>query len=329
LAVAAGISPLVVGLTVVAFGTSSPELAVSVGASLTGAADVAVGNVVGSNIANVLLILGLSAALAPLVVARRLIRLDVPLMVGVSVAVFALAADGRLGRLDGLLLAAGLAVYLVLTVRHSRRSEARLALDDGAGVPGAGGPPGPWWRDALAVAVGLALLLLGARWLVAGAVAAAVTLGLSELVIGLTIVAIGTSLPEIATSALATLRGERDIAVGNVVGSNLFNLLGVLGVAATVAPGGVSVAPAALAFDLPVMLATAVACLPVFFTGQAISRWEGWVFLGYYAAYLGYLLLAAAEHDALPFYSGALTLFVLPITVLTLAILVFRAWRRG
>jgi cation:H+ antiporter len=145
LAVAAGISPLVVGLTVVAFGTSSPELAVSVGASLTGAADVAVGNVVGSNIANVLLILGLSAALAPLVVARRLIRLDVPLMVGVSVAVFALAADGRLGRLDGLLLAAGLAVYLVLTVRHSRRSEARLALDDGAGVPGAGGPPGPWW----------------------------------------------------------------------------------------------------------------------------------------------------------------------------------------
>jgi cation:H+ antiporter len=330
LAVAAGITPLVVGLTVVAFGTSAPELAVTLGASFTGEADVALGNVVGSNIANVLLILGLSAAIAPLVVAQQLVRLDVPLMIGASVLTLGLALDGRIGRADGFLLFGILLVYLVFMIRKSRRETAAVraeydeAFGEGEKRPG----PVSWPVNGVLVLAGLGMLVLGARWLVHGAVAAATALGVSELVIGLTVVAVGTSLPEVATSVLASLRGERDIAVGNVVGSNLFNLLAVLGLGSIFAPAGVPVAPAAIAFDLPVMIAVAIACLPVFFVGYSIARWQGWLFLGYYAAYTLFLILDAAQHDALPLFSAVMEWFVLPLTALTLGIVVLRALRR-
>jgi cation:H+ antiporter len=160
------------------------------------------------------------------------------------------------------------------------------------------------------------------------AVALARALGLSELVIGLTIVAAGTSLPEVVTSIVAALRGQRDIAVGNVVGSCIFNVLAVLGITAAVAPGGVAVAPAALSFDIPVMIAVAVACLPIFFTGHLIARWEGGLFLFYYAAYTAYVILKATEHDALPAFSGVMAAFVLPLTAVTLLVLAVRARRR-
>jgi len=172
------------------------------------------------------------------------------------------------------------------------------------------------------------LLVLGSRWLVNGAVQVATLLGVSQLVIGLTVVAVGTSLPEIATSVLASLRGERDIAVGNVVGSNLFNILSVLGISAMVAPSGIPVARAALTFDIPVMIAVAVACLPIFFTGHLIARWEGAVFLAYYMIYTLYLVLNSTNHDALPAFSSAMLLFILPITAVTLGILAARAWGR-
>jgi cation:H+ antiporter len=182
------------------------------------------------------------------------------------------------------------------------------------------------WPVHLALVVlGLALLVVGARWLVAGAVAIATAAGVSELVIALTIVAAGTSLPEVATSVLASLRGERDIAVGNVIGSNLFNLLGILGLSSLVAPGGSRVAPAALAFDIPVMIAVSVACLPILFTGYRIARWEGALFLAYYAAYTLYLILDAAGHDALAAFSAVMALFVIPLTAITLALLAVRA----
>lgn len=328
LAVAAGISPLVVGLTVVAFGTSTPELAVTSGAALTGETDVALGNVVGSNIGNVLLILGLSAAVAPLEVSQQLVRLDVPLMIGASLLTLLLALDGSVGRVDGLALFACIVVYTVFLIRQSRRegvavhAEYREALVDEAPARRS-----RWMRDAGGIVLGLVLLVVGARWLVAGAVAAAAAFGVSELVIGLTIVAMGTSLPELATSVLAAVRGQRDIAVGNVVGSNLFNLLAVLGVGGVIAPGGVPVASAALSFDLPVMIAVAVACLPIFFTGHRISRWEGWLFLAYYGAYVAYLVLASAAHDALPAFSAALAWFALPLTGVTLVVLAVRAAR--
>ena len=318
LAAAAGISPLVIGLTVVAFGTSAPELAVSVGAAAGGRPDIAFGNVVGSNIFNILLILGVSALIVPLAVSRQLVRFDVPLMIALSLILYGLALDARIGRVEGALLAGGLAAYVAWSYRVGRRE---------AGAADAQSAPA---RDAWPVQVGLivaglAALVLGARWLVDAAVEFARLLGVSELVIGLTVVAAGTSLPEAATSVMAAARGERDIAVGNVVGSNIFNILGVLGVSALIAPDGITVAPAAVHFDLPVMLAAAVACLPIFFTGLKIARWEGLLFFGYFLAYTGYVILAAAEHDAQAPFGAVMLWFVMPLTAVTLVLLALPA----
>ena len=171
------------------------------------------------------------------------------------------------------------------------------------------------------------MLVVGSRWLVDGAIAIAAVLGLSELIVGLTIVAAGTSLPEVATSILATFRGERDIAVGNVIGSSIFNILAVLGLSSVVTPTGLPVSPSALGFDVPVMIAVAVACLPIFFTGRLIARWEGGLFLAYYVAYTMYLILDASNHDALPLFNTTMLFFVLPLTALTLGFLAIRAIR--
>jgi len=234
LALRFGVSPLVIGLTVVAFGTSSPELAVSVQSGLEGKADIALGNVVGSNIFNVLAVLGLSALVAPLVVQQRLVRFEVPLVIGISALSLLLAQDGRIGLFDGLLLVGGLIAYTLLVIQQSRRESAAVKAEYeqefGGSIAG--------WLGRLPIQVacvlsGLGLLVLGANWLVDSAVSIARALDISEVVIGLTIVAAGTSFPELATSVVAAMRGERDIAVGNVVGSSLFNLLGILGIAAS------------------------------------------------------------------------------------------------
>ncbi len=328
LAARLGISPLVIGLTVVAFGTSTPELAVSVQAGLAGQADIAVGNIVGSNIFNVLFILGLAALIVPLVVAQQLVRIEVPLMIGVSVLFLVMALDGRISGFDGMLLFAGIVAYTVFTVRQSRKEsaavQAEYAREYGDGQSAERG------RLPLQIALivaGLVLLVLGAHWLVGGAVAIARHFGVSELIIGLTIVAAGTSLPEVATSIVAALRGERDIAVGNVVGSNIFNILAIAGIASMVTPGGLEVAPALIRFDIPVMIAVALACLPIFASGHLIARWEGALFLGCYAAYVLYLILAATQHAALPSFSAAMLGFVLPLTAVTLIVLLARAGR--
>jgi cation:H+ antiporter len=331
IAALAGISPLVIGLTIVAFGTSSPELAVSIQAGLQGQADIAVGNVVGSNIFNVLFILGLSALLATLVVARQVVRQEVPVMIGVSGLLLVLAFDGRIGALDGALLFAGILGYTGYLIVQSRRETARAraaagdSFDDAYGAQIAPQSPAEIARNIAFVIAGLVLLVLGGRWLVNGAVTLAQGLGVSELVIGLTIVAAGTSLPEVATSIIATLRGERDIAVGNVVGSNTFNILGILGAAALVTPGGLVVAPSILRFDLLVMIAVALACLPIFVSGMRIARWEGLLFLGYYLAYTLYLVLDASGHDALPAFSSVMLMFVIPLTAITLVLVGLRA----
>lgn len=326
LALSVGISPLVVGLTVVAYGTSSPEMAVSVQAAFSGRNDLAVGNVVGSNILNVLLILGASALIARLVVARQLVRQEVPLMIGVSLLLLLLSLDGRVSFVDGALLIAMLLSYTVFVIFQSRR-ELKIRPNAGEASDASLGWDRHWAIQVLLVFGGLGLLVLGANWLVEAAVTIAKGLGVSELVIGLTILAAGTSLPEVATSLLAAIRNQRDIAVGNVVGSNIFNILGVLGVSAVSASGGLSVAPALVVFDIPVMIAVAVACLPIFFTGNLIARWEGALFLALYAAYTTYLILAARQHDALDTFSAAMIFAVLPLVSLTLAILALREWR--
>jgi cation:H+ antiporter len=325
LARAVGLSPLVVGLTVVSFATSAPELAVTLDAAVSGAPGLAVGNVVGSNIANVLLVLGLSALVTPLVVRSRVVRLDVPVMIAMSVAFLLLSLDGTISTLDGALLLGALAVYVVRAILASRRSNAAGTQHDEAPD---GDATRPVWLDAVLVAVGVGMLVLGAGWLVDAATSIAGALGISDLVIGLTVVAIGTSLPELATSVIAVRRGQRDLAVGNVVGSNIFNIGSVLGLSAVISPGGVPVDEAAIGFDIPFMVAVAIALLPIVFTGAAVARWEGGLFLAYYVAYTGYLLLASAEHDLLPRYSAVMLGFVVPITALTLVLLSLGEVRR-
>jgi cation:H+ antiporter len=331
LAAIMGISPLVIGLTIVAYGTGSPELAVVVQSALSGQSDIGLGNVVGSNISNVLLILGLSALISPLIVSRRVVRLEVLLMIGVSLLLLLLALNGTIGLPEGILLCAGALAYSGLTLIRSRK---RSGEEDEQRERPAGnqdGESGGGRRGALLqillILVGLVLLVVGSRWLVGGAVAIAEALGLSELIIGLTIVAIGTSLPELATSLAAAARGERDIAVGNIIGSNVFNILVVLGIAGIIVPGGVNVPSGALTFDIPVMIAAAIACLPIFYTGHLIARWEGALFFGYYIVYVLYLVLEAAEHDALDDFRFAMVTFVLPLTAVTLLTLAARSFR--
>jgi len=319
LAARLGLSSLVIGLTVVAFGTSAPEVAVSVGAVLDGKGPIAVGNVVGSNVFNVLFILGASALLAPLVVSRQILRVDVPIMVAVSALGLVMALDGRYGWIDGLVMLTAFVAYVVFTVKEGKR---QAAADEPAEVKSS-------MPVSLGlVAFGLVLLVLGARFFVAGAVDLARLFGLSEAVIGLTIVAAGTSLPEVATSLMAAYRGERDIAVGNVVGSNIFNLLLILGIATLTGRGSLEVPPSILRFDLPVMLAAAVALAPIALVRGHLARWEGAFFLVAYVAYLAYLVLDSTGHDSLPAFNLAMLEFVLPLVVVTLGVLLVQGLRR-
>ena len=319
LALSWGISPLVVGLTIVAFGTSAPEVAVSVGAALDGRTDIAIGNVVGSNVFNVLFILGLSALIIPLTVNAQIIRQEVPIMIGASLLLLVLGLDGVLSPMNSALLLALMLVYTIYLIVQSRRETSVAVLEEFDHIKRPGKQwDSHWLVQALLIAVGLVLLVMGSQWLVSASVEFAKALGVSDLVIGLTIVAAGTSMPEVATSIMAALRKERDIAIGNVVGSNTFNILGSLGISGMVASGGLAMSPAVLNFDIWVMLAVVFACLPVFISGREIARWEGVVFIGYYVAYAAYLILAAQEHDALQPYSTAMMSFVIPLTIVTL-----------
>lgn len=332
LATLAGISPLVVGLTVVAFGTSAPELVVSAQSAVLGQPDVALGNVLGSNIFNVLFILGVSALIVPLRVSIQLVRIEVPLMIAVSLLAVLFSLDGIIGKIDGVVLVAGLILYTYFSVIMSRRKEAVLrslqdsdclGTDNREALTSKSKSAG-WTVDTVLLLVGLGLLVLGSRWFIDAAIDIARYFGASELIIGLTLVAAGTSLPEVATSILAAIRGERDIAVGNVVGSNLFNIMGVLGISSCIAPQGIPVSEAALWLDMPVMTVVAVACLPIFYTGHTIARWEGGLFLVYYMLYVVYLFLAEAMPQLTRSFQTTMIFMVIPLTAVTLLIEVYR-----
>lgn len=324
LAAGLGISPLVVGLTIIAFGTGAPELAVSVKAAILKESDISLGNVIGSNIANVMLVLGLAAVLTPVAVSGRLIRRDAPIMVAVSVLLFVVCLDGNLSRFDGGMLLVIFAVYTFWSVRKSRE----LHLDDAAGE----GPPLPQpkeqgvrgqLKNVIYLIIGLALLFAGSQWIVTGAISLAQFLGISQLVISLTIVALSTSLPEVATTVVAGLRKEADIGVGNIVGSNIFNILAVLGSAALFDSDGLGVASQALSLDIPVMTLAAVACLVVCYTESTIQRWEGGLFLAYYVLYTVYLILYGTGHPAVSPLGYASKFFVIPISLFVFALTVY------
>lgn len=324
LATTVGISPLVVGLTVVAFGTSAPEIAVSVNAALSGNTDLAVGNVVGSNIFNVLFILGISALITPLVVHAQIIRQEIPILIGSCLLLFAICSDDRIGPTEAAMLLAALAAYTVFLIMQSRKESQAIQDEYAAENVKQSNWDKPIVVQIVLIIAGLGLLVQGSEWLVDAAVIFAKLLGVSDIVIGLTIVAAGTSMPEVATSIMAAIKGERDIAVGNVMGSNTFNILGGLGITGLLAPAGVVVPASVMNFDLWVMLAVSFACIPVFLTGREIARWEGAVFLVYYIAYVTYLILASQQHAALNAYSTAMMSFVVPITVVTLVAVMIR-----
>ncbi len=330
LAAAMRISPLVIGLTVVAFGTSAPELVVSLQSSFTGQGDIALGNVIGSNIFNVLVILGLSAVIVPLRVDGQLIRFDVPLMIALSVIVYGMAWDGRIDRLEGGLLTAGLVTYTVWSIHKSRQENSPKVLGEFAAEYSereASTPAKLLWNAVMVVA-GLGIMVLGGNLFVAAAVDLARAWGFSELVIGLTIVAAGTSLPEAATSVVAALKGERDIAVGNVVGSNLFNLMCVLGVTSLVGPDGIPVSDTAISQDLPVMVLVAIACLPVFLVGYAIERWEACFLLAFYVLYVAFLLAQAQGHDATLRLLTMIAWVLGPVAVAVYVMFLSAMWRQ-
>lgn len=284
-----GVGPLVIGLTIVAFGTSMPEMTVSVQAALTGSGDIAAANVVGSNIFNVAFILGLAALICPIRISSQLIRVDTPIMIGVSVLCMLLFRDKRLSRPEGLLLFAGIVVYTWLAFYLARKKPSDIVEREAEEMlreQKTDWLSGRSWRSIAAVLGGLVLLVLGSKALIAGSIRLAQAFGLSEAVIGLTIVSAGTSLPELATSVVAALRRQPDIAVGNIVGSNIFNILAILGVSSTLVPYA---APGMTAVDLWVMLGIGILLLPLMWTRFNLSRLEGAVMLLCYGLYLAHL----------------------------------------
>lgn len=315
-----GIPKLIIALTIVAFGTSAPELAVSIKAGVDGQTDLMLGNIIGSNISNILLILGLSALIIPLKVNSNLIKIDVPVMIGITLIMFLFALSGSITFIECLILSALLVLYMWFLATQSGKTDFSKAS--------------PKKRKESLVKIlvggiaGLVLLVLGARWLVSSATIFAEMAGVSELVIGLTIVAIGTSLPEIGTSLVAAFRGERDIAVGSIVGSNILNILAVLGISGLFIPGAIPVPEAVLRFDMLILIAASIACIPIFFTGHKVSRWEGALFFSFYVAYVVYLFLASAEHEILGIFSTAVMMFVLPIVTITILAIAAREWKR-
>lgn len=337
LAASIGIPSLVIGLTVVAFGTSAPELAVSIRSALAGQSEMAIANVVGSNIFNVLFILGLAAIITPLAISRQLIRQDVPLMVLASMLVFYMIRDGVLSRLDAGILVVLLLAYTVFLFVQGKRTEAteRVSGANNSVAPSASGAAlsdaasteqddevdalirgtHPTWQNLLWIVGGLACLVAGANLLVNSAVNIARAFAVSEAVIGLTIVAVGTSLPEVMTSIVASIKGQRDIAVGNVVGSNIFNLLAVLGVSGVLSSNGLAGNEQLVQQDFPVMLAVALLCVPLFFTGAILSRIEGALFFILYLAYTLFLIGGALHAPWLASVQGIIVYALIPLTV--------------
>ena len=326
IASAVGISPLVVGLTVVAFGTSAPELAVSVMSAFKDQADLAVGNVVGSNIFNILVVLGISALIIPLTVHQQLIRFDLPVMIFLSVLLYGVSFDGMISRFDGILLFVMALAYVGFLLWQSKKEKNVAVLAEYEEEFGQAAKDPQWVKNLFFVAIGMVGLVLGSKWLVDGAVEIARLMGVSELIIGLTIVSLGTSLPEVATSVVAAMKGERDIAVGNVVGSNIFNIVSVLGLSSIVAPNGIGVPEAALSFDLLVMIAVAFAALPIFFFGYRIGRAGGLFFLIFYGAYLAYLILEAIGSGIFPMYRQITVFYIAPMAAFLLLIVFVRAF---
>ncbi len=316
-----GISKLIIGLTVVAFGTSAPELAISIQAGINGETDIMIGNIIGSNISNTLLILGFVALIIPIKVNVSIIKSDAPIMIGATLLVFIFALNGFVSFWECLALSFFLVIYLIYLARQGspeviapiKKPEKKLSTSIGY---------------VLACIVGFILLISGARWMIDSAIIFAEMAGVSELVIGLTVVAVGTSLPEVVVVLVAALKKERDIAVGSIIGSNILNLLAVLGVSGLFIEGAIPVQPVLLQFDMIVLIAASVLCIPIFYTGFRIERWEGGIFLFFYLSYLFYLFLSNTGHSWLDGFSNVMIYFVIPVIGLIILVVTVLEWKK-
>ena len=304
------LSRLLIGLIVVSTATSTPELAVSFGALIRDEPSLAIGTAIGSNVANVLLVIGLSAAISPLVIKRHTARVDIPVMVGMVLLLLLFSLDGNVGWVDGIVLLLALVIHAAL--RLSKELRGVRQADRALQIPPASRPAHRIWRAALVMSAGVGLLSIGSQLIVSGAVAISTGLGVSNLVVGLTVVAIGTSFPELATSLSALRRGEGDIALGNIVGSNIFNIGLVLGLPAIIFPGGIRVPRDAITMDLPILLAAVVLLTAFAFTGLVIARWEGALFFVLYLVYVSYLVLDSIGSEAASIIGSIMVWFVLP-----------------
>lgn len=323
-----GLPPMVIGLTIVAGGTSAPELAVVFQAIAADDTELAVGSIVGSNIANVLLVLGLAATAGTIHVTSRVLRIDVPIMVAASAALLLASLDGSVGRLDGGLFLLALSAFILWTFR-SATTEADPAVDEISGPVQRRSERRRVDRLPFHIAsliAGLGALVFTSSFVVSGAEEIANQLGIPQLVIGLTVLALGTSAPEIATTLVAAFQGNRQLAVGNVVGSNIFNILLVLGLGGAVS-GNIEIATSVTQVDLPVMIAAAVACLPLLLWDNRLDRWEGGAFVAFYLAYVVFLTLDAGNHEATNAFAFIVAAIVAPLTILTAMTLAYhRRW---
>lgn len=320
LAASVGVSKLVIGLTVVAFGTSAPELAVGIEAGISNQPDILLGNVIGSNLTNTLLILGLSALIIPLKVHKNLIRFDLPVMIGATLLLIYLSFNNLLTFWECMILLVCLILYLYALIRFTGKAtiSKQELLDAGS----------PWLNGLLAV-TGLVMLIIGARWIVESATIFAEMAGVSELVIGLTIVAIGTSLPEIVTSIMAAVRGEKDLAVGSIIGSNILNILSVIGISGLFI-SGIPVQDSLIHVDLIVLLGISVLCAPFFYSGKIISRTEGAVLFSGYLLYLTYLYLDSIQSSMLEGFADILFYGVIPLVIVyAIVVVILEAWGKN
>lgn len=310
-----GKSSLFVGLTVAAFGTSAPELAIGITGQLTHSADIGLGNVIGSNIFNVFFVLGLAALVQPMVVMRSTIYRDIPILLAICVFFYLLVLDGSVGNSEALLLMAVLAGYLYYLARISNQRAVVPGSDSKRGERSQSA--GRILRTFALIVVSIAMMILASQWMVAGAVSMAAGLGMSQFVIGLTIVAAGTSLPEIATTLAAVRHNQHELALGNVMGSCLFNIVAIPAAMALVSSSPLPVVNEAVSVDIPIMILAIVACLPFFFSGHRLSRMEGMLFLVYYAAYALMLYYRHVPGSVLSSYQTELGLLAVPIIVVT------------
>lgn len=309
------LSPLIIGLTIIAFGTSSPEIAVCSLAAYKGEGSIVIGNIVGSNIFNLLFVLALVAIIQPVIVHRRLLFWDVPIMIFASLLLWAFSTFGAISRPEGFLLFFGICCYIFFAFRMLKEDEVIKPKEVKHAI----------WLQIIWVIIGLALLSFGSDFLITGVQQMAQSWNVSSLFLGLTLVAIGTSLPEVATTIVCLCKREGEMALGSLIGSNIFNIFAVGGISAIVRPFAVSAQ--AMDFDIPVMFATALATLPIAITGHKISRWEGVLFLAYYALYFAYVVMAAIKTPFLPFFQTAFFAFIAPLTIVTLIIALWRHYR--